>query len=223
MIKNHMTKTVMDLKPHTVGEPPDLVERDIKLHGCPIPKLALRCRQKNTPRLAEGLGFKILIRRIYFTHKKQIAKREPPRLILGHLNSKHRPPPAVIAYGIDLQNRVIIPRWNLESRNIIDKMLWIVNPLRRRKYALPLYPLDRIAILIEQLETRNIPRNKKTIAPCLKREMRRGKTDNNLFIRPIASAKTTYINRKREIALRRHPSLFSSRLQWEKREEKEKN
>ena len=172
------------------------------------------------PRFAEGIGFKILRRRI---NKKQIAKRELARLVFGYLNRKHRPSPTVIAHGFDLENRVIIPRWNLESRDIIDKVFRIADPLCRRKYALALYPLDRIAILIEQLETRNITRNKKAITLCFKRELHRGKTDNNLFIRALAPAKTTCINAERETALQRHPSLFSGHLQWEKREEYGKN
>ena len=174
-------------------------------------------------RLAEGIGCKILSRRINFTQKKQIAKREPPRLILGHHNGKHRPSLAVIAHGFNFQNRVIIPRWNLKSRDIIDKVFRIADPLSRRKYAFPFYPLDRIAILTEQLETRDITRNKKTIALCLKCEMRRGKTDNNLFIRAIISTEATCIDFECKTALRRYPSLFSGRPQREKREKYEKD
>ena len=44
MIKNDMTETVADLKMHTVGKPPDLVQLDIKAQGRAIPDLALRCR-----------------------------------------------------------------------------------------------------------------------------------------------------------------------------------
>ena len=44
MVKNGMTETVADLKTHTVGEPSDLIERDIKVQGRAIPNLALRRR-----------------------------------------------------------------------------------------------------------------------------------------------------------------------------------